>query len=223
MKIRSVKQIGTRGFSFGSVFPQPRNQTDCIPFAAPVRINHPLVRPKPRRLRRWHGRFAFPIAGAVFGGCAVGREQIERFDVVNAAAVVAFIAGVALLAGVALIAFHLCPGITLRGFRRLLFKVGVDPDVVKSRSARRGGEVHLSVCAVGVCRVRVACQTVLSGVARRALLAFHLCPLISFRLGGVGAVFIDTRSHVDELSAVGVRRGEVLKRFVGQTVRVCDV
>ena len=183
----------------------------------PVRINHPLVRPKPRRLRRWHGRFASPTADAVFGGCAVGREQIERFDVVNVAAVVA------LLARVALLAFHHCPGITPRVLRCLLFKISVDSDIVESRSAGRRGEVHLSVCAVGVCRVRVACQTVLSGVARRALLAFHLCPLISFRLGGVGAVFIDTRSHVDELSAVGVRRGEVLKRFVGQTVRVCDV
>ncbi len=30
--------------------------------------------------------------GIVFGGCAVVREQIERFDVVNAAAVVARLA-----------------------------------------------------------------------------------------------------------------------------------
>ena len=166
-------------------------------------------------MRRWHGRGVSPITGSVFGCGAVGREQIERFDVVNAAAVVA------LLAGVALFSFNPCPGITLRFVRRLLFKVGVDPDVVESRAAGRRGEARFAVCAVGVCRVRVACQTVLSGVARRALLAFHLCPLISFRLGGVGAVFVDARSHIDELSAVGVRRGEVHLSVCA--VRVCDV
>ena len=164
----------------------------------PIRINHPLVRPKPRCLRRWHGRGASPIAGAVFGGCAVGREQIKRFDVVNAAAVVA------LLARVALLAFHLCPGITQRVVVRLLFKISVDSDIVESRAAGCRGEIHLSVCAVGVCRVRVACQTVIAGVARQTLLAFHLCPAVSVRVGGVEAVFVDARSHIDELSAVGV-------------------
>ena len=113
-------------------------------------------------------------------------------------------AGVAFIAGGALIAFHLCPGITLRGVRRLLFKVGVDPDIVESRAAGCRGEIHLSVCAVGVCRVRVACQTVIAGVARQTLLAFHLCPAVSVRVGGVEAVFVDARSHIDELSAVGV-------------------
>ena len=179
----------------------------------PVRIDHPFVRPKPRRLRRWHGRFTSPTAVIVFGGCAVGREQIERFDVVNAAA---------LLARVALLAFHLCPGITQRVVVRLLFKISVDSDIVESRAAGCRGEIHFSVCAVGVCRVRAACQTVVARVARQTLLAFHLCPAVSVRVGGVAAVFVDARSHIDEVSAIGVRRSEVLK-FVGQTVRVCDV
>ena len=167
-------------------------------------------------MRRWHGRGVSPITGSVFGCGAVGREQIERFDAVNAAA------GVALIAGVALLAFHLCPGITPPVVGRLLFKIGVDSDIVESRAAGCRGEIHFSVCAVGVCRVRAACQTVVARVARQTLLAFHLCPAVSVRVGGVAAVFVDARSHIDEVSAVGVRRSEVLK-FVGQTVRVCDV
>ena len=59
-------------------------------------------------------------------------------------------------------------------------------------------------------------------VARQTLFAFHLCPLIGLRIGGVGFVLVDTHTHINELATVGVRCGEVFE-VLAEPVGVGDV